>query len=121
MLAYIHYAHIINSAQARKMKLKCFKVAMWKELLFESKLVMAMIILVIARCVDRVVYTCVDLCCIMSNTISYERHFFSRRITYDYRQFLWYFSNIICPLAFAMTSWPVVWYKLCFTSTLVNY
>ncbi|OQR98790.1 Drug/Metabolite Transporter (DMT) Superfamily [Achlya hypogyna] len=63
----------------------------------ESKLAAALVVLIFARCVDRVVYT---------------------RITYDFAPFLWYFSNIICPLAFAVTSWPVVWYKLWFTNDI---
>ncbi|EQC39246.1 hypothetical protein SDRG_03451 [Saprolegnia diclina VS20] len=60
----------------------------------DSKLALALVVLIVARCVDRVVYT---------------------RITFEFGPFLWYFSNIICPLAFALTCWPIVWYKLWFT------
>lgn len=40
-----------------------------------------------------------------------------RRITYDYTAFLWYFSNIILPIAFVVTSGPVAVYKVYFTGT----
>ncbi|TYZ52270.1 hypothetical protein PybrP1_011248, partial [[Pythium] brassicae (nom. inval.)] len=59
-----------------------------KRLLWESKLALALVLLIAARCVDRVLYT---------------------RITYDYTVFLWYFSNVVLPIAFLSTSWPVVW------------
>ncbi|TYZ63871.1 hypothetical protein PybrP1_006233 [[Pythium] brassicae (nom. inval.)] len=70
-----------------------------KRLLWESKLAVALVLLIAARCVDRVLYT---------------------RITYDYTTFLWYFSNIILPLAFLVTSWPVVWFKMYFTEDITD-
>ncbi|KAF0695381.1 Aste57867_13815 [Aphanomyces stellatus] len=63
----------------------------------DSKLVVGLVVLILSRSVDRVYYT---------------------RITYDYNEFLWYFSNIICPVAYIVTSWPVVWYKLWFTEEI---
>ncbi|KAF0695388.1 Aste57867_13822 [Aphanomyces stellatus] len=71
--------------------------ASWASFFAESKLAIALVLLILARCVDRVIYT---------------------RIIYDYGPFLWYFSNIICPVAFAVTSWPVVWYKMLFTKDI---
>ncbi|TMW56559.1 hypothetical protein Poli38472_006569 [Pythium oligandrum] len=68
-----------------------------KRVLWESKLAVALVALVAARCVDRVLYT---------------------RITYGYMEFLWYFSNVILSLAFMVTSWPVVWYKMHFTDEI---
>lgn len=68
-----------------------------KRLLWESKLAVALVLLILARCVDRVLYT---------------------RITYDYVAFLWYFSNVITPIAFVVTSWPIVWYKMYFTDEI---
>lgn len=68
-----------------------------KKRLWESKLVIALTMLIIVRCVDRVLYT---------------------RLTYDYGQFLWYLSNIILPLAFLISSWPVVWFKMALTNDI---
>ncbi|KAF0695374.1 Aste57867_13808 [Aphanomyces stellatus] len=65
--------------------------------LMESKLLVAVVVLVLARCVDRV---------------------YNTRITYDYQQFLWYFANIINPIAFLMISWPVVLYKIYYTQDI---
>lgn len=69
-----------------------------KLLLWESKLAVALVLLIGARCIDRVLYT---------------------RLTFDYNEYLWYLSNIILPVAFLFTSWPVVWAKMLFTSTLL--
>ncbi|CAK4117697.1 unnamed protein product [Aphanomyces euteiches] len=69
----------------------------WRKVLGESQLVVSLVFLVISRCVDRVLYT---------------------RITYAYGPFLWYFSNIILPIAFMVTSWPVVWYKMLVTNDI---
>ncbi|ETW03091.1 hypothetical protein H310_05517 [Aphanomyces invadans] len=63
----------------------------------ESHLAASVVLLVLARCADRVIYT---------------------RIAYAYGPFLWYFSNIILPIAFVVTSWPVVWYKMAFTNDI---
>ncbi|KDO35588.1 hypothetical protein SPRG_00430 [Saprolegnia parasitica CBS 223.65] len=62
-----------------------------------KKLVLPLACLILSRCVDRVLDT---------------------RITYAYGPFLWYFSNIILPIAFMVTSWPVVWYKMWFTDEI---
>ncbi|EQC39263.1 hypothetical protein SDRG_03468 [Saprolegnia diclina VS20] len=62
-----------------------------RELMLESKLVLAVVALVLARCIDRVLNT---------------------RITYEYTPFLWFFANIICPVSFLAISWPIVIYKL---------
>ncbi|CAK4667313.1 hypothetical protein AeMF1_017787 [Aphanomyces euteiches] len=70
---------------------------MWNMGWADSKLVVALVVLIISRSVDRVYYT---------------------RITFDYNEFLWYFSNIICPIAYLVTSWPVVWYKMWFTDEI---
>lgn len=32
----------------------------------------------------------------------------ARRITYDYTAFLWYFTNVILPIAFLISGLPVV-------------
>ncbi|KAF0695387.1 Aste57867_13821 [Aphanomyces stellatus] len=69
----------------------------FRKMFGESRLVVALVFLVVSRCVDRVLYT---------------------RITYAYGPFLWYFSNIILPIAFVVTSWPVVWYKMLFTKDI---
>ncbi|KAH9104213.1 hypothetical protein LEN26_015090 [Aphanomyces euteiches] len=66
-----------------------------KKFVQESKLAIALVAMVLTRCVDRVYHT---------------------RITYNYSQFLWYFSNIINPFVFQLYCWPVVLYKLYFTS-----
>ncbi|OQS06892.1 Drug/Metabolite Transporter (DMT) Superfamily [Thraustotheca clavata] len=82
----------------------------WSHFLGESTLSIALIVLIISRCVDRVVYTygyCFNV---------YDNGY--RRITYEYSPFLWYFANIICPIAFVLTSWPVVWYKMWFTGEI---
>ncbi|KAI9989692.1 hypothetical protein PInf_019977 [Phytophthora infestans] len=68
-----------------------------KRLLWESKLAVALCLLIMARCVDRVLYT---------------------RITYDYTEFLWYFTNVILPVAFLVSSAPVVAYKIYFTDDI---
>ncbi|CCI50230.1 unnamed protein product [Albugo candida] len=68
-----------------------------KRLWWESKLAIGLISLIIARCVDRVLYT---------------------RVTYEYTAFLWYFTNVILPVAFLVTSWPVVWYKMYFKADI---
>ncbi|TDH65663.1 hypothetical protein CCR75_000711 [Bremia lactucae] len=68
-----------------------------KRLLWESKLAVALCLLIMARCVDRVLYT---------------------RITYDYTEFLWYFTNVILPIAFLVSSAPVVAYKIYFTDEI---
>ncbi|ETW03085.1 hypothetical protein H310_05512 [Aphanomyces invadans] len=72
---------------------------MWKMRWADSKLAVGLLLLIISRSVDRVYYT---------------------RITYDYNEFLWYFSNIICPIAYLVTSWPVVWYKMWFTQEITT-
>ncbi|OQS06890.1 Drug/Metabolite Transporter (DMT) Superfamily [Thraustotheca clavata] len=63
----------------------------------KNGLVFSLGCLIASRCVDRVLYT---------------------RITYAYGPFLWYFSNIILPIAFMVTSWPIVWYKMWFTEEI---
>ncbi|KAF0695377.1 Aste57867_13811 [Aphanomyces stellatus] len=68
-----------------------------KKALQESKLAIALVLLVLTRCVDRV---------------------YNTRITYNYSQYLWYFSNIINPVAFQFICWPVVWYKLYYTEDI---
>lgn len=68
-----------------------------KLLLWESKLAVALVLLIGARCIDRVLYT---------------------RLTFDYNEYLWYLSNIILPVAFLFTSWPVVWAKMSFTNDI---
>ncbi|KAG7400015.1 hypothetical protein PHYBOEH_007083 [Phytophthora boehmeriae] len=70
-----------------------------KRLLWESKLAVALCLLIMARCVDRVLYT---------------------RITYDYTEFLWYFTNVILPIAFLVSSAPVVAYKIYFTDDITQ-
>ncbi|KAF0695376.1 Aste57867_13810 [Aphanomyces stellatus] len=70
---------------------------MIKKCLQESKLAIAVVVLVLARCVDRVI---------------------NARVTYDYPQYLWYLANIISPVAFLFICWPVVWYKLSFTDDI---
>ncbi|GLD99355.1 hypothetical protein PINS_up023269 [Pythium insidiosum] len=70
-----------------------------KRLLWESKLAVALILLIAARCVDRVLYT---------------------RITYEYTTFLWYFSNVILPVAFIVTSCPVAIYKRYYTDEITE-
>ncbi|RQM30095.1 hypothetical protein B5M09_013426 [Aphanomyces astaci] len=47
----------------------------------DSKLAVALLVLILSRSVDRVYYT---------------------RITFDYNEFLWYFSNIICSIAYLL-------------------
>ncbi|EQC39262.1 hypothetical protein SDRG_03467 [Saprolegnia diclina VS20] len=69
---------------------------MWKKFT-ESKLAVGLVFLILSRTVDRVYYT---------------------RITYEYNDFLWYFANIICPISYIVTSWPVVWYKMWFTDEI---
>lgn len=66
----------------------------WKKVFWESKVAVALVLLIAARCVDRVLYT---------------------RLTYEYAQFIWYLSNVILPMAFLITSWPIVWFKMLFT------
>ncbi|KAF0710936.1 hypothetical protein AaE_012312 [Aphanomyces astaci] len=68
-----------------------------KKWLQESKLIIALVFLVLTRCIDRV---------------------YNTRITYNYAQYLWYFANIINPVAFQFFCWPVVWYKLYFTKDI---
>ncbi|CAH0475864.1 unnamed protein product [Peronospora belbahrii] len=70
-----------------------------KRLLWESKLALALCLLIMARCVDRVLYT---------------------RITYDYTEFLWYFTNVILPVSFLISSAPVVAYKIYFTDDITT-
>jgi hypothetical protein len=93
-----------------------------KRLLWESKLAIALVLLIVARCVDRVLYTCVCLgeCDKWGGTQALTRAspYLCRRITYDYVAFLWYFSNVITPIAFVVTTWPVVWYKMYFTDEI---
>ncbi|OQR92824.1 Drug/Metabolite Transporter (DMT) Superfamily, partial [Thraustotheca clavata] len=75
-----------------------FLIAMsfWERML-NSKLVLAAAVLVLVRCVDRV---------------------YNTRLTYEYTPFLWYFVNIINPVAYMMISWPIVWFKMKYTDDI---
>ncbi|KAF0710935.1 hypothetical protein AaE_012311 [Aphanomyces astaci] len=87
-----------------------------KGLFLESKLMAGVVVLVLARCVDRVLNTYVDVLPRWGRGLSGVDD--PRRITYDYQQFLWYYSNIINPVAFLVITWPIVWYKLFFTKDI---
>ncbi|KAF0695375.1 Aste57867_13809 [Aphanomyces stellatus] len=62
--------------------------------LHDSKLVIAVLVLVLAQCTNRV---------------------FHARVAFNYSQYLWYLANFIGPAAFQFVCWPVVWYKLYYT------
>lgn len=85
-----------------------------KRFVTESKIGIALVLLVAARCVDRVLYTYV-CCCILCLVSCIPT---CRRLTFEFSHYLWYLSNAILPIGFLISSWPVVWYKMLFTGNL---